>query len=123
MERWHEAGSIKREARVSASLINGFAEDLDAIDDRDDGGIHGNQFQALGGTGRAALAKEDKFAFTRAHGVDGDNGVLAVLEFGRVLVIYEFGAKQEKFPSDHEFVFFRRDYLSDDFCEKHLGKV
>jgi hypothetical protein len=75
----------------------------------------------LRGSGRAALAEEHELALTGTHRVDCDNGVLAVLKFGRILVVNEFGTEQEKFPSDHELVFFRRYDLSDDFCEKHLG--
>jgi len=103
------------------AFVNGFAEDFDAVDDRDDGGIHRDELQALRGASRAALAEKDEFALTGTHRVDRYNGVLAVLELGRILVVNELGTKQEKFPSDHEFVFFRRNDLSDDFCEKHLG--
>ena len=71
---------------------------------------------ALSGTSRAALAEKHELALTRADRVDRDDGVLAVLEFGRVFIVHEFGTEQEKFPSDHELVFFRGDYLSDDFC-------
>lgn len=104
---------------VLTTFIESFTVDFHAVDDGDDGGIDRDQFEALRGAGRAALAEEHEFTFPGTDGIDGDDGVSPILEFGRVFVIDEFGTKQEKFPSDHEFVFFRRDNLSNDFCEKH----
>ncbi len=93
--------------------------DFDAVDDGDDGGIHRDVLQALGVAGGAALAEQHQFAFAGTDGVDGDDGVLAVLEFGRVLVVDQLGPEQEQCPADHELVLLGGDDLSDDFREEH----
>jgi hypothetical protein len=41
----------------------------------------------LCGTRRAALAEHDEFAITGADRIDGDDGVLPVLEFCGVLLV------------------------------------
>lgn len=105
--------------RDSSVLVEGFALYFDAVDDRDDGGIDGDLLEALSGTGGAALAEHHEFAITGADRIDGDDGVLSVLEFRGVLLVDKLGAQQEEFPADHLLVFFGRDDLSNDFSEEH----
>jgi hypothetical protein len=78
----------------STTFIEGFALDFDAVDDSDDGGVHRDEFEALGGTGGAALAEHDKLALPGTDGIDGDDGIGSVFEFGRVLVIDQLGTEQ-----------------------------
>jgi hypothetical protein len=103
----------------SATLVEGFALDFDAVDDGDDGGVHGDEFEALGGTGGAALAEHDKLAFPGTDGINSDDGVSSVFEFRRILVIDQLGTEQQEFSSHHELVLLGRDNLSNDFGEEH----
>lgn len=98
------------------AFVNGFTQNLDTVDDGDDGGIDRDEFQPLRGTRGTALAKEDEFPFPGADGINRDDGVLAVLELGRILVVDELGTEEQKLPADHELVFFRGYDLTDDFC-------
>jgi hypothetical protein len=103
----------------SCVFVEGFALHFDAIDDGDDGGIDRDLLEALCGTRRAALAEHDEFAITGADRIDGDDGVLPVLEFRGVFLVDEFRAQQEELPADQLLVFFGRDDLSNDFSEEH----
>ena len=103
------------------ALVEGLTVDFDTVDDGHDGGIDRDQLESLRGTGRTALAEKNQLTLTGADSVNGDDGVLTVLEFGRILVVNELGPEKEQFPSDHQLVFFGGDDLSDDFCEEHQG--
>lgn len=99
-----------------SALINCFAENFDTVNDRHDGGIYRNLFEPIRRTGGTALAEKNDLTFAGTDGVDGYDGVLAVLEFGWIFFINQTWTKEEKFSSHHEFVLFGRDNLSNDFC-------
>src|SRR5690606_9987553 len=49
---------MKRPQGISAAFVYGFTEDLDAVDDRHDGGIDRDLLEPLRGAGGTALAEE-----------------------------------------------------------------
>jgi len=56
------------------------------------------------------LAREGyQLALTGTNCVDGDNGVLTVLEFGRVLVVNELGTEKKQFLPDHDLAGCKKD--------------
>ena len=100
----------------STILVERFAVNFDAINDRNDGSVDRDLFQSLSRTSGASLTEENELAFASTHGVDTDDGIQPVFEFRRILVVDEFRTHEEKFPSHHVLVLLGRDNLPDDFC-------
>jgi len=121
IESFHSGNWEMDGAKGLTALVKCLAVNFDTVDDGHNGGIDGNQLEALCGAGRTALAEKNQLTFTGTDRVDGDDGVLTVLELGRILVVNQLGPEKEQFPSDHQLVLFGGDDLSDDFCEEHQG--